>query len=1006
MLLGDAKIVLFEDALRPVALYRAVSQRQRKEKNMPEPRTWCFGAFRLDLADERLWRGEHPIRLTYKAFAVLKCLVARPGELVTKDEFFATVWPETVVSESVLTGCIRELRRALGDRARTPQFIDTVYRRGYRFIAPVVEAEPTAATAVPESDVPPRPAASPSVSQSEPGRRQLTVVGCGLVDFTALSSQFDPEEFRDIVQAYQQVCRDVIEQFNGYTAHLIGDTLVAYFGYPVAREDDAHQAVRAGLEIREAITRLNTSLEGDYGIHLAIRIGLHTGVVVMGDMGMGSHQERLALGITPNITACIQDFAQPNAVLLSQTTYRLVEGYFSCSPLGPQTFEGIPEPIPVYQVGRQSQAQSRLEAAGARGLSPFVGRELEAGLLADRWAQAKVGQGQVLLLSGEAGIGKSRLLYAFKDQCGDDVYTHLEYRCLPYYQNTAFYPVTEWFQYLCDWRPDDDEAQKLAKLTDMLQQYQLPVIEAVPLLATILSLPLPSDRYPPVGLTPPPQRHQLFVTLLTLIQQMAERQPVLLSIEDLHWVDPSTLEFLNLLIDQAPTLQILIVGTGRPVFQPHWWHRSYCGQVTLSRLLTEHVEQMLDHLTYGNELSSMVRDQIVEKTDGVPLFVEEMTKTILEAGCHQSIATLAVRDVPSTLRDSLMARLDRLGWGKEVAQLGATIGRQFSYDLLRAVSPLGETALGETLDHLVEAELLYQRGLPPHVTYVFKHALVQETAYESLLKRTRQQYHAQIAQVLEIDFPETKATQPELLAYHYSEARCPEQSIAYWELAGQHAIQRSANVEAISHLSQGVEQLAMLADMSAYLQTALSLHLNLAISLIAVKGQAAPKVRNAYARAHELCDQIEDAPKFLPVLWGLFRYYFARGVLKTARALIEQIMRIAQQASDTALLLEAHRGLGATLFNLGVFRSADEHLAQGLALYDPQLHRSHRFLYGQDPRVVCQAYASWTRLILGYPDQALAQYCGQNLGRLFGNNTIVAKGFVLRAGFFQTQPVS
>jgi class 3 adenylate cyclase/predicted ATPase len=823
------------------------------------------------------------------------------------------------------------------------------------------------------------PPAAPRSPEAE--RRQLTVMFCDLVESTKLSSQLDPEDWRDVVRAYQATCTEVIQRYDGHIAQLLGDGLLVYFGYPQAHEDDAQRAVRTGLEILDAMEALNNRIEHDKGIRLAVRLGLHTGLVVVGEMGGAGRQEQLALGQVPNVCSRIEGLAAPNTIAVSEATYRLIQGYFECQGLGAQTLRGVAEPVTVYQVVGESGATSRLDVAQPRGLTPLVGRESEVTLLLERWAQAKSGQGQVVLLSGDAGIGKSRLVQRLKEHVANEPHVRWECRSVPYFENTALFPVTDLFHKLFQFHAEDTPEEKVEKLKQALGQFRLPIEESVQLFAPLLSLPIPEDRYPPLNLSPQRQRQKTLESIVAIMLELAEHQLVLFILEDLHWTDPTTLEWLNLLIDQTPTASTLVLLTCRPTFQPSWSHRSYLTEVTVNRLSQNYTERMTEQVIGGKRLPAEVLQQIIEKTDGVPLFVEEVTKAILESGQLKEVdghyeltGSFSTFAIPATLQDSLMARLDRLVTAKGVAQMGATMGRQFAYDLLQAVSQLNERTLHEELHRLVEAELLYQRGLPPQATYVFKHALIQEAAYQSLLKSTRQHYHQRIAQVLEAQFSETVEAQPELLAHHYTEATLPAQAIPYWYTAGQQASERSAHREAIAHLRQGLALLQTLPETPQRLQREVNMHIALGASLIATKGYAAPEVAQTYTYARQLCEHLDDPRQMFTVLRGLWNYYQGRAEYHMARALGEQLLALAQQqAQDSAMFLAAHRTLGATLYYLAAVASAHTHFAQGIALYDLQQHRASTFLYGEDAGVVCRTLDASTLWLLGYPDQGRTQ---------------------------------
>jgi predicted ATPase len=701
--------------------------------------------------------------------------------------------------------------------------------------------------------------------------------------------------------------------------------------------------------------------------------------VVVGEVGGGARQEQLALGETPNVAARLQGLAAPNTLVVSAAAVPLLGGFFACRSLGTHRLKGVPQPMEVSQVLYESTARSRLEVVGSTGLTPLVGREQELGLLRERWARVKEGLGQVVLLSGEAGIGKSRLVQVLKEHVAAEPQTWLTpCQCSPYYQNTALYPMIDLLErVVLRFERAESPAQKLRKLEGFVVQYGLPLAEAVPLFAALLSLPLTTD-YAPLALSPEQQKQQTLHALLTILLRIAAQQPVLLVMEDLHWVDPSTLELLTLLVDQGPTARILALFTCRPDFSPPWTGRAHLTQVTLPRLPRRQAAEMTSRVAHGHALPPDVVEQIVAKTDGVPLFVEELTKMVLESGLLQEqedgytlTGPLPPLAIPTTLHDSLMARLDRLAAVKGLAQLGATLGREFSYELLWAVSPWDEDTIQQGLHRLVAAEFLYQRGLPPQATYVFKHALIQEAAYQSLLRSTRQQHHQRIAQVLEARFPEIVETQPELVAHHYTEAGLSTQALPYWQRAGERALRRSASVEAISHLTKGLEVLTTLPDTPERTHQELAMQTTLGAAFMVTKGYAAPEVERVYARARTLCQQMGDAPQLFQVLRGLWLFYLIRAELQTARELGEQLLTLAQRVRDVALLVEAHYALGNTLNYVGEFVHAQTHLAQGLALSERQPHRAHAFPYGYDAGVACRAYAALTLWVLGYPDQAL-----------------------------------
>jgi predicted ATPase/class 3 adenylate cyclase len=815
-------------------------------------------------------------------------------------------------------------------------------------------------------------------------RRQLTVMFCDLVGSTALSAQLDPEDLRAVVQQYQQTCAEIIQRYDGHIAQYLGDGVLVYFGYPTAHEDDAQRAVRAGLEI---VTALSPS--ADHGpdavggrrrraptdpptLFLQVRIGIHTGLVVVGEMGSGAKREHLALGEAPNIAARIQGLADPNTVMISAATHRLVERQFESQPFGSHMLKGIDTSIAIYHV--QSKRQSISPLAERNTLTPLVGREQEIGLLIDRWEQAKEGRGQVVLLSGEPGIGKSRLAYTLREHVTSEGSLLFEARCSPYHRHSAFYPLIDVLQRTLLLTRQDSDAEKIAKLERTLTLYEMP--ESVPLLTALLSLPTP-PHYPSLTLTPQKQKERTLQMLVQLLVAQAERQATVSVWEDLHWADPSSLEFLSMLIEQIPTTNLLLVLTFRPEFTPPWKSRSHISQLVLNRLGKKQVETMIEKVTAGKDLPVEAIAQILSKTDGVPLFVEEITKSVVESAGGQG-PEVRRRDgkletelgIPSTLQEALLARLDRLSDARQVAQLGATLGREFPHELLQAVTPLSETDLHTALAKLVEAEILYRRGVGEQARYSFKHALIQDTAYQSLLKSTRQQYHHQLAHVLEKRFPQTKETQPELLAHHYTEAGLIEQAIPYWQQAGQKAASRSANAEAIGHLTKGIELLKSLPDTPERTQQELILQRALGAPLIATKGYTSEEVQNTYGRVRRLCERLEDTPQLFSSLWGLALYYTNTGDNHTGLELSQQCLHIAEQEQDLTQFLLAHTMLGAVIHWFGRFAESQSHLERAMELYDSRQHRSLASLYGIDPGVASLGYSSLNLWLLGYPEQA------------------------------------
>ena len=891
------------------------------------------------------------------------------AEVFSENEIDLLVLPELTEDD------LKELHLPMGHRKKLLKAIATLSPPGE-------EAPPEVApqTALPAHSVtlhlsPPTPSSRPAGAE----RRQLTVEFCDLVGSTPLSGQLDPEDLRSVVRAYQEAAAEVIYRYEGHIAQYLGDGLLIYCGYPQAHEDNAHRAIRIGLGIVEAIEHLNPSLEEQYGVRLAVRVGIHTGLVVVGEMGGGGRHENLATGETVNIASRLEGLAAANQVVISVDTRRLVGGAFDLEDLGTHAMQGVAEPMQIYGIRGERAVDSRFDAATVTGLTPLVGREEEVGLLMRRWEQAKAGKGQVVLLCGEPGIGKSRLIETVGEVVTQEPHIRLRYQCSPYHINSAFYPIITQLERAAQFTRNDTPDQKLTKLEGRLGQGSEQVTEVAALVAALLAIPS-GDRYPPLTLTPQRQKERTIEMLVEQSVGLARHQPILLIFEDAHWSDPTSLEVLDLLIHRVAEVRMLVVITYRPEFEPSWGEVAHVTTHPLNRLTRRQVATLVAGGTGGKSLPDEVSDVIAAKTDGVPLFVEELTKMLLEAGFlrdtgehYELMGPLPPLAIPATLQDALMARLDRLAPVKEVAQIGAALGREFSYELAAAVSPLPDPALQGALDQLVSAELLFQRGTPPAATYLFKHALVQDTAYASLLRSRRRQLHTQIAQVLETQFPETVEAQPELVARHYTEAELNESAIPYWQQAGQLAVARSVNVEAIKHLTTGLELLKTLPDTPERTQQELTLQSTLGPVFIGTKGWAAPETGEVYTRAQELCQQIGQAPQLFPALWGLYGYYGVRGEYQTARELAEQILDLAESQQNTGFLVQACFALGLILFILGELSAARKYLAQGSAVYDHQQHNSNAFLYGNHPGVSCLSFEALTLWHLGSPEQALTR---------------------------------
>jgi class 3 adenylate cyclase/predicted ATPase len=791
-------------------------------------------------------------------------------------------------------------------------------------------------------------------------RRQLTVMFCDLVGSTELSSRLDPEDLREVIAVYHRAVAEVVAQFDGFIAKYMGDGVLVYFGYPRAHEDDAERAVRAGLGVIDAVGRLDVSSAKPQA-----RVGIATGLVVVGDLiGEGSAQEQSVVGETPNLAARLQALAEPNAVVIAPSTRRLVGDLFEYRDLGAVEVRGLAAPVPTWQVLRRSVVASRFEALRGAGLSPLVGRDEEIDLLLRRWARAKAGDGQVVLISGEPGIGKSRIAAALAGRLHAEPHLRLRYFCSPYHQDSALYPFVDQLERASGFARDDMPAAKLEKLETLLAR-AAPPDEDVAFLADLLSLP-DSERHPLPSLSPQRKKERTLEALIRQLEGLARRQPVVMVLEDAHWIDPTSRELLDLAVERVRSLPVLLIVTFRPEFQPPWTGQPQVSVLTLNRLDRRDRTALVAQIAGGKALPEEVVAQIADRTDGVPLFVEELTKSVLESG-------VPLVGIPTTLHDSLMARLDRLASVRLVAQIGAAIGREFPYPLLRAVSRLPEDELQAALARLVTSELVFQRGTPPDAVYAFKHALVQDAAHGSLLRGTRQQLHAQIAEALETHSPELVDSQPELLAQHYAEAGLVEKSVASWDKAARRSAARSAIAEAAAQFQKALDQLALLPDNPERQRQELEFCSTLGVVLNVVKGFAAPEPGHALARARELWEQLGSPAEFLRVPFGQSRYHVFRGELDLAQRLDEELLRLSRQRNNSAGLILGHLSAGRNLRFAGRFALSRSHLEELLALYHPVSHRSLVDRAGIHPQNNSQSLLGIVLFCLGYPDQALVR---------------------------------
>ena len=808
-------------------------------------------------------------------------------------------------------------------------------------------------------------------------RRQVTVMFSDLVGSTALSARMDPEDLREVISAYQKCVAETVGRFGGFVAKYMGDGVLVYFGYPQAHEDDAERAVRAGLELAAAVAGLKTRAS------LQTRVGIATGLVVVGDLvGSGEAQERGIVGETPNLAARLQGVAEPNTVVIADDTRKLLGNLFELEDLGAKDLKGIAGPVRAFAALRASSAEGRFEALHGGGLTELVGREEELELLLRRWSRAKTDEGQVVLLSGEAGIGKSRLTAAVLEHLATEPHTRLRYFCSPQHTDSALYPVIGQMERAAGLVHDDTAQAKLDKLDAVLAATSTSMQDAA-LFAEMLSL-ANDGRYPALELAPQQRRQRTMEALSLQMEALSRSSPVLMIFEDAHWTDPTSLEAFGRTVDRIKTLPVLLIVTFRPEFNAPWAGQSHVTSLALNRLGEREAAAIIARLVGNKKLPADVMADIVERTDGIPLFVEEMTKAVLEAESEGEVQRTAAAmpspamAVPPSLHASLMARLDRLGPAKEVAQIGAAIGREFSHALLAAVVRKPEAELGSALDSLITAGLLFRQGVRPHATYLFKHALVQDVAYGTLLREPRRALHARIAETLESQFAEIAERQPELLARYYTEAGLIEKSAGLWGKAGQRSLARSALVEASEQLKRALDQIATLPGTPTLRREQIKLEVGLVNALMHTKGYAAPETKAAIEQARSLMERAEalgeppeDPLLLFSILYGSWTANYVAFNGDAVHELAAQFLALAQKQRATGPLMIGHRVMGLSLSHTGDFAESRAHYDQAVALYDPAEHRPLATRFAVDSgaaNFAARSHASWH---LGYPDAAL-----------------------------------
>jgi class 3 adenylate cyclase/predicted ATPase len=876
-------------------------------------------------------------------------------------EQYAKLFADNDIDVSILRHLsdqdLKDLGVSLGHRRK----IFAAVNQGFNSAQPLAEAERIE---------------EPKISEA-PERRYVTVLFSDLVGSTALSTRLDPEDLRDVIAVYQRCVAETVQRFDGFVAKFMGDGVLVYFGYPEAHEDDPEQAVRAGLELVAAVKGLQTPEP------LEARVGIATGLVVVGDLiGSGASQEQAIVGKTPNLAARLQGLATPGMVVIADSTRKLLGNLFELEDLGGKDLKGISGPERAWAVVRANAVDSRFDALHASGVTELVGRQEELELLLRRWSKVLAGEGQVVLLAGEPGIGKSRLTAALLERLTSEPHFRLRYFCSPQHTDSALYPMISQLERAAGFLNGDTAQTKLDKLDLLLAQSYAPPEDRL-LFAELLSLPN-DGRYPKLDLTPQQRRERTFQALALQIVSLAEQRPVLMIFEDAHWIDPTSLEALGRGIDRIKSVCVLLIITHRLEFGPPWTGRPYVTTLSLNRFGKREIAEIIDHVTGNKALPGNVKQEIIERTDGIPLFVEEMTKAVLEAASEEHARQTAaavpssVMAVPASLHASLMARLDRLGAAKEIAQVGAAIGREFPHTLLAVVARKGESDVRTSLDRLVGAGLLFRRGTPPDATYLFKHSLVQQAAYSTLLREPRRALHSHIAKTLESQFAEIAEKQPELLARHYSEAGLIEKAADLWGKAGQQSLSRSALVEAMEHLTRALAQIASLPATPALRREQIRLQVARASPLIHVKGFAAPETKAAVERAHLLIEQakaIGEHPDDPLLLYSvLFGHWVANLGMFNGDIVGEvsaQFLTLAEKEGVTEPIMIGHRLVGAALLFTGEIGRGRSHLDRCINFYDPGKHRWLSTRFAHDVRVAALVHRSWALWVLGYPEAAL-----------------------------------